>query len=122
MILADEPAFSLPPISRAMKFADFDRLLARLVNDSKPPAGAMPAEPGPPLAGEMSGIDQPPPPDVTNGHASHQLVISRMDDSEGAGGGDGGDYWADGSTEPGGWFGEVELTPVGAVPVAELEG
>lgn len=62
MILADEPAYALPPISRALKFADFDRLCVRLLE------------------------------------------------------------WSDTATDPGGYHGEIELTPVGAVPVAELEG
>jgi len=39
-----------------------------------------------------------------------------------SGGRDGGDYWTDTATDPGGYHGEIELTPVGAVPVAELEG
>lgn len=42
MILADEPAFSLPHISRAMKFADFDRLCVRLVKRLEDERGAVP--------------------------------------------------------------------------------
>jgi len=30
MILADEPAYDLPPVSRALKFDDFDRLCAEV--------------------------------------------------------------------------------------------
>lgn len=63
MILADEPAYDLPPISRALKFADFDLLLARLLEANT---------------------------------------------------------WEPDSTDPGGYHGEIELTPVGAVPVAEI--
>ena len=65
MILADEPAYDLPPISRALKFLDFDRLLARLVKQLE---------------------------------------------------------WNNSATDPGGYHGEIELTPVGAVPAVELEG
>ena len=30
------------------------------------------------------------------------------------------DEWTPEPTSPGGWFGEVELTPVGAVPTVEI--
>jgi|SRR6478735_4357616 len=115
------PAFDLPPISRALKFADFDRLCARLTrnertdHDHEQEASDSEDQRHQDGAARASRHEDRPP-------------AVRAGDCEGPQGGRGlhvreslTDYWSCGPTLLGGYEGEVAMD-YGAVPELELEG